>query len=226
MLLTQLLSRGCNCSGPTGLRILSVQRRRRKPCSGWARWLQYLEREFTDRRVRGWNPTSASRFPLSKLGQLVSMSALVLPSGGVAAIAYRHRKCAAAERFFRASNEAADGFSGAVSRSKVFKSISRSGPVHRICALVSRIWFVSYPPGWANLNLVGHFAAAAKDESWDPGRASANAVTNQYCPAFAERARSCTMMPVELFLYSGVVVTSLPFLWPDSVMRCSNLPSE
>ncbi|KAG5447473.1 hypothetical protein CSKR_107520 [Clonorchis sinensis] len=45
---------------------------------------QRLEREFIDRKVRGSNPTSASRFPLSMFGQTVSIPALVLPSGGMA----------------------------------------------------------------------------------------------------------------------------------------------
>ncbi|KER31317.1 hypothetical protein T265_02375 [Opisthorchis viverrini] len=34
-----------------------------------ARWLKWLEREFTDRKVRGSNPTSATRLPLSRLGR-------------------------------------------------------------------------------------------------------------------------------------------------------------
>ncbi|KAG5443088.1 hypothetical protein CSKR_113848 [Clonorchis sinensis] len=54
---------------------------------------QRLERECTDRKVRGSNP--ASRLPLSRLGQPGSIPALVLPSGGMAA---RHRKGATAER--------------------------------------------------------------------------------------------------------------------------------
>ncbi|KAG5452035.1 hypothetical protein CSKR_110643 [Clonorchis sinensis] len=57
---------------------------------------QRLERERTDRKVRGSNPTSASRLPLSRLGQPGSIPALVLPSGGMAA---RHRKGATAERW-------------------------------------------------------------------------------------------------------------------------------
>ncbi|KER32869.1 hypothetical protein T265_01155 [Opisthorchis viverrini] len=59
-----------------------------------ARW---LEREFTDRRVRCSNPTSASRLFLSRLEQPDSITALVPPSGGMAA---RHRKGAKAGRFF------------------------------------------------------------------------------------------------------------------------------
>ncbi|KAG5446508.1 hypothetical protein CSKR_101471 [Clonorchis sinensis] len=74
-----------------------------KPCSNRA-WLKWLEREFTDRKVRGSNPTSASRLPLSRLGQPGSISALVLPSGGMAA---RHRKGATAERFFFTISQAA-----------------------------------------------------------------------------------------------------------------------
>ncbi|KAG5445244.1 ATP synthase subunit alpha, mitochondrial [Clonorchis sinensis] len=58
---------------------------------------QRLERERTDRKVRGSNPASASRLPLSRLGQPGSIPALVLPLGGMAA---RHRKGATAERFF------------------------------------------------------------------------------------------------------------------------------
>ncbi|KAG5455100.1 hypothetical protein CSKR_107358 [Clonorchis sinensis] len=62
-----------------------------------ARWLKWLEREFTDRKVRGSNPISASRLPLSRLGQPGSIPALVLPSGSMAA---RHRRGVAAERLF------------------------------------------------------------------------------------------------------------------------------
>ncbi|KAG5449469.1 Interferon regulatory factor 4 [Clonorchis sinensis] len=59
--------------------------------------LKWLEREFTDRKVRGSNPTSTSRLPLSRLGQPGSIPALVLPSSGMAA---RHRKGVTAESFF------------------------------------------------------------------------------------------------------------------------------
>ncbi|KAG5445184.1 hypothetical protein CSKR_103357 [Clonorchis sinensis] len=62
---------------------------------------QRLERERTDRKVHGSNPASASRLPLSRLGQPGSIPALVLPSGGMAA---RHRKGATAERFFLCSH--------------------------------------------------------------------------------------------------------------------------
>ncbi|KER23764.1 hypothetical protein T265_08417 [Opisthorchis viverrini] len=48
--------------------------------------------------VRGSNPISATRLPLSRLGQPGSIPALMLPSGGMAA---RHRKGATAERFKR-----------------------------------------------------------------------------------------------------------------------------
>ncbi|KAG5443807.1 Scoloptoxin SSD976 [Clonorchis sinensis] len=59
-------------------------------------WLKWLEREFSDRKVRSSNPTSASRLPLSRLGQPGSISALVLPSGCMAS---RQRKGGTAERF-------------------------------------------------------------------------------------------------------------------------------
>ncbi|KAG5447262.1 hypothetical protein CSKR_108639 [Clonorchis sinensis] len=60
-----------------------------------ARWLKWLERKFAARKVRGSNPTSASRLPLSRLGQPGSIPALVLPSGSMAA---RHRKGVTAEQ--------------------------------------------------------------------------------------------------------------------------------
>ncbi|GAA57497.1 E3 ubiquitin-protein ligase NEDD4-like [Clonorchis sinensis] len=62
--------------------------------------LKWLEREFSDRKVRGSNPTFASRLPLSRLGQPDSIPALVLPSGGMAT---RHRKGVAAELFLNDS---------------------------------------------------------------------------------------------------------------------------
>ncbi|KAG5444907.1 hypothetical protein CSKR_103580 [Clonorchis sinensis] len=48
-----------------------------------ARWPKWLERKITDRKVRGSNPTSASRLPLSSLGQPGSIPALVFPSGSM-----------------------------------------------------------------------------------------------------------------------------------------------
>ncbi|KER31036.1 hypothetical protein T265_02601 [Opisthorchis viverrini] len=65
-------------------------------CLLGARWTKWLEREFTDRKARGSNPISASRLPLSRLGQPGSIPALVPLSCGMAA---RHRKGATAERF-------------------------------------------------------------------------------------------------------------------------------
>ncbi|KAG5440970.1 hypothetical protein CSKR_109713, partial [Clonorchis sinensis] len=59
-----------------------------------ARW---LNRELTNQKVRGSNPTSASRLPLSGLGQPDSIPALVLPLG---CMAVRHRKGVTAERLF------------------------------------------------------------------------------------------------------------------------------
>ncbi|KAG5452092.1 hypothetical protein CSKR_107931 [Clonorchis sinensis] len=50
---------------------------------------QCLERDFPDRKIRGSDPTSASRIPLSRLGQPGSILALVLPSGCMAA---RHKR--------------------------------------------------------------------------------------------------------------------------------------
>ncbi|KAG5441561.1 hypothetical protein CSKR_111412 [Clonorchis sinensis] len=61
----------------------------------WARWLKWLEREFTGRKVHVSTPTSASRLPLSGLGQPGGI--LVLPSGSMAS---RHRNGFTAERSF------------------------------------------------------------------------------------------------------------------------------
>ncbi|KAG5453835.1 hypothetical protein CSKR_109607 [Clonorchis sinensis] len=57
---------------------------------------QWLERKSTDRKVRGSNPTSASRLFLSRLGQPGSIPALVLFWGGMVA---RHQKGVTAERY-------------------------------------------------------------------------------------------------------------------------------
>ncbi|KAG5447218.1 hypothetical protein CSKR_113521 [Clonorchis sinensis] len=56
---------------------------------------QWLVRKFTDRKVRGSNPTSALRIPLSRPGQSDSIPALVLPLGDMTA---RYRKGVTAER--------------------------------------------------------------------------------------------------------------------------------
>ncbi|KAG5451760.1 hypothetical protein CSKR_109191 [Clonorchis sinensis] len=50
-------------------------------CDGTCQMAQWLEREFTDRKIRGSNPASASRFPLFRLGQPGSIPALVPPGG-------------------------------------------------------------------------------------------------------------------------------------------------
>ncbi|KER23929.1 hypothetical protein T265_14528, partial [Opisthorchis viverrini] len=56
------------------------------------RWPKWLERGFTDRKVRGSNPTFASRLPLSRLGQPDSIPTLVQPSGGMAGGEFTDRK--------------------------------------------------------------------------------------------------------------------------------------
>ncbi|KAG5454445.1 Heteroproteinous nuclear ribonucleoprotein L, partial [Clonorchis sinensis] len=89
------LARGVWCSGHSGLPLRAHRTTSRS--RSIEIWLKWLERERTDRKVRGSNPTrSASRLPLSRLGQPGSIPALVLPSGGMAA---RHRKSATAERY-------------------------------------------------------------------------------------------------------------------------------
>ncbi|KER24476.1 hypothetical protein T265_07845 [Opisthorchis viverrini] len=79
--------------GSTGARILpgcsSLDRGSRVAEVGFElrtfRWLKWLERKFTDRKVRGSNQTSASRLPLSRLGQPGSIPVLMLPSSSMAA---------------------------------------------------------------------------------------------------------------------------------------------
>ncbi|KER21750.1 hypothetical protein T265_09989 [Opisthorchis viverrini] len=77
--------------------ILHLVRSNRYNQAHRARRPKWLEREFTDRKVRGSNPTSVSRLPLSRLGQPGSIPALVPPSVGMVA---RHRKGATTERLF------------------------------------------------------------------------------------------------------------------------------
>ncbi|KAG5449526.1 hypothetical protein CSKR_111834 [Clonorchis sinensis] len=60
-----------------------------------AEMAHWLESEFTDWKICGSNPTSASRLPLSRLGQPSSIPALVFPSGGMVV---RHRKGAIVEQ--------------------------------------------------------------------------------------------------------------------------------
>ncbi|KAG5451281.1 hypothetical protein CSKR_106562 [Clonorchis sinensis] len=82
------------------------------------RWLKWSARKFTDRKVRGSSPTSASRLPLSRLGQLGSIPAHVLSSSGMAA---RHRKGVTAERFDTKTS------SGQVSRSPSWLGFKTDG---------------------------------------------------------------------------------------------------
>ncbi|KAG5444399.1 hypothetical protein CSKR_103019 [Clonorchis sinensis] len=67
------------------------------PLPRMARWLQH---EFTGQKVHGLNLTSATRLPLSMLGQPGSMPPIALPSSGTAAM---QQTDATAERKFVAS---------------------------------------------------------------------------------------------------------------------------
>ncbi|KAG5455344.1 hypothetical protein CSKR_105497 [Clonorchis sinensis] len=62
-----------------------------------ARWPKWLECEFTDREIRGSNPPSASRLPLSRLEQPGTIPVLMLLSCGMAV---RHRKGVTAGQLF------------------------------------------------------------------------------------------------------------------------------
>ncbi|KAG5451107.1 hypothetical protein CSKR_106651 [Clonorchis sinensis] len=83
-----------------GSRLNEANRICTKNCTNYmprgARWLKRLEREFTDRKVLGSNPTSASRLPLSRFEMPGSIPVLALPSGGMAA---RQRKGDTAEKY-------------------------------------------------------------------------------------------------------------------------------
>ncbi|KAG5442559.1 hypothetical protein CSKR_108763 [Clonorchis sinensis] len=93
-----------------------------------ARWLKWLGRESTDRKIRGSNPTSVSRLPLSRLGQPGNIPALVLPSGGIAT---RPRKGVTAERLVSVQNapelcERNTSFVFSDIRMRVHKELSKS----------------------------------------------------------------------------------------------------
>ncbi|KER21205.1 hypothetical protein T265_10415 [Opisthorchis viverrini] len=82
-------------------------------CTTLGRNSSCLELEFTHRKVCGSNLTSASRFPLSRLGQPGSIPALVLPSGGMAA---RYRKGTTAERLKETAHKVIENSSTAHDR--------------------------------------------------------------------------------------------------------------
>ncbi|KAG5449519.1 hypothetical protein CSKR_111840 [Clonorchis sinensis] len=66
----------------------------------------WLEREFIDRKIRDSNLIAESRLPLYRLGQLDSITALMLSPRGMAA---RHRKGVTTERFFCFSGSFSEG---------------------------------------------------------------------------------------------------------------------
>ncbi|KAG5447968.1 hypothetical protein CSKR_100914 [Clonorchis sinensis] len=85
----------CLAGNASALQFLREQVATRVPAPSLEDQEIWLEREITDRKVCGSNPTSAFRLVLSRFGQRGNIPDLVLPSGGMAA---RHRKCATAER--------------------------------------------------------------------------------------------------------------------------------
>ncbi|KER32750.1 hypothetical protein T265_01236 [Opisthorchis viverrini] len=89
------ISIGCKTSNGTGVALACDGTPLNSSMRDGARWLKWLLRRFTNRKVRGSNPTSNSRLPLFGLGKPGSISALMLPSGGMAA---RHWKGVTAER--------------------------------------------------------------------------------------------------------------------------------
>ncbi|KAG5455039.1 Protein disulfide-isomerase tmx3 [Clonorchis sinensis] len=101
-----------------------------------ARWLKWLEREFTDRKVCGSSPTSASRLPLSRLGQPGNIPTLVLPSGGMAA---RHRKGVTAERHSLVKclidlQKHVDRYSSIIRRKITYRKFRGSNPTLALCS--------------------------------------------------------------------------------------------
>ncbi|KAG5453260.1 hypothetical protein CSKR_108466 [Clonorchis sinensis] len=67
--------------GPPGVQLWEQSAEEIALLVGWPKW---LELQFIDQKVRGSNPTSASRLPLSRLGQPGSIPALVQASSGMA----------------------------------------------------------------------------------------------------------------------------------------------
>ncbi|KER26497.1 hypothetical protein T265_06285 [Opisthorchis viverrini] len=82
-------SSGRFCSGLTVVETVvmgpEVEPRLRGETTLWS------EREFTDRKVRGSNPTSGSRLTLCRLGRPGTILALMLPSDGMAGISHHQR---------------------------------------------------------------------------------------------------------------------------------------
>ncbi|KER23951.1 LOW QUALITY PROTEIN: hypothetical protein T265_14533 [Opisthorchis viverrini] len=103
---------------------------------GDARWPKWLEREFTDRKVRGSNRTSASRLPLFRLGQPGSSPVLMQPSGDMA-VRYR--------RVLQLNDHL-----GGVHISLLISG--HSGTAHVVCVTTDRMIFYSALP---NLRLCG-----------------------------------------------------------------------
>ncbi|KAG5441345.1 hypothetical protein CSKR_103221 [Clonorchis sinensis] len=101
---------------------------------------QWLEREFTNRKVRGSNPTSASRL-LSRLRQPGNIPALVLPSGGMAV---RHREKPAAKRFLFLTHSILDSGLEArwfkwLERELIDRKVRGSSPTSASRLLLSRL---------------------------------------------------------------------------------------
>ncbi|KER33353.1 hypothetical protein T265_00679 [Opisthorchis viverrini] len=124
-----------------------------------ARWPKWLEREFTDRKVRGSNPTSASRLPLSRLEQPGNIPALVQPSGGMAARHQKDRTAPTVKVKEGKRKQLYDTNTRDRSAVKVrtYRSVARTQLRHLDCCSL----------GFGNLTLPCH---KKRHESWDTAR--------------------------------------------------------
>ncbi|KAG5441837.1 hypothetical protein CSKR_113182 [Clonorchis sinensis] len=110
---------------------------------------QWFERKLADRKVRGLNSTSASRLPLSGLGQPGGIPALALPLGGMAA---RHRKGSCCRLFDFTSNRPGDVIHFAENSSTAHDRFSSSWGSPGRCGLrVSTNLMLSLNPNCTNL---------------------------------------------------------------------------
>ncbi|KAG5455058.1 hypothetical protein CSKR_109924 [Clonorchis sinensis] len=128
------------------------------------RMVQWLERESTNRKVSGSNPTSASRLPLSRLGKPGSIPALVRPSCGMA---FRHRKGSKAERTISNHVDWSVAENSSTAHDRFRPSWSSSG---RRSPRVSVNLMFYLNPDWTDFEKYTHLQINLANECTAPGR--------------------------------------------------------
>ncbi|KAG5452250.1 hypothetical protein CSKR_106884, partial [Clonorchis sinensis] len=132
-----------------------------------ARLRRWLEREFTDRKVRGSNPTSASRFPLSRLGHLGSIPVLVQPWGGIILL----KQEAVLQNF---DNEESDPNYASSAPLIAARKISRVNMVGRVGILINKSMVSNNNRSFSRgtLSVPSCHATRRKYKDWDTARLS------------------------------------------------------